>query len=131
MLQEVHNHGDVPKPHQPPLAKVKQAGDPVFDLLKVMATVRRAALEDLNLLHPLFQAGHTGVVGRMFESGTVRHKAAANYSHLKSYRDWMSLLPHLASMFTIQGLPVLAFCLHNASFPRHCHLPYSSGVLCR
>ena len=67
MLQEVHNHGDVPKPHQPPLPKVKQAVDPVFDLLKVMATVRRAALEDHNLLHPLFQAGHTAVVGTTFE----------------------------------------------------------------
>ena len=62
VLQELHDHCDDPKPVLPPLPQDKQQVEPAFDLLKSMAAVGRAALDNLNLPPPLVHAACDAVV---------------------------------------------------------------------
>ena len=62
MLQELHNHGDDPKPVLPPLPQDKQEAEAAFDLLKSMVAIGRAALDNLNLPPPLVHAASDAVV---------------------------------------------------------------------
>ena len=62
MLQELHNHCDDPKPVLTPLPQDKQEVEPAFVLLKSMAAIGRAALDNLNLPPPLVHAAANAVV---------------------------------------------------------------------
>ena len=52
VLQELHNHCDDPKPVLPPPPQDKQEVEPAFVVLKSMAAIGRAALDNLNLPPP-------------------------------------------------------------------------------
>ena len=62
VLQELHNHCDDPKPVLPPLPQDQQEVEPAFVLLKSMAAIGRAALENLNLPPPVVHAAGDAVV---------------------------------------------------------------------
>ena len=62
MLQELHDHCNNPKLVLPPLRQDKQEVEPAFDLLKSMAAICRAALDNLNVPPPLVHVAGDAVV---------------------------------------------------------------------
>ena len=62
VLHELHNHCDDPKPVLPPVPQDKQEVEPAFVLLKSMAAIGRAALDNLNLPPRLVHAAGDAVV---------------------------------------------------------------------
>ena len=62
VLHELHNHCDDTKPVLPPLPQDKQEVQAAFGLLKSMADIGRAALDNLDLPPPLVHAAGDAVV---------------------------------------------------------------------
>ena len=103
----------------------------MFDLLKLMAQIDRAAMDKLSPPPPLAHGDHEAVVLatalEKFIGGGLHHKFNLNGSCSRHHRGWIHHLPLPSSMSTTLGLLVLAFPLHSSYFRDDCSLSLKAG----